>query len=201
MALVVLDKSDAVVFSNRSHCFACTGDGESAWSDAKSLHKKFDVAADAFLMGLKLNPENKELQDAFGFSFLTSSIEFLSSLSFAGSLYDTSLFSHKMKVHRSFVRVSNCSLGFSALGMVAPTCSYVNANWCLRPRGFFVYLDGEVQMSFTDLPAFVPSTGFLLYEATSKGFVGRQHAEAVELGATKNCSYMGLLDKKFPLAG
>ncbi|KAF9619101.1 hypothetical protein IFM89_005115 [Coptis chinensis] len=72
-----------------------TGNGYSALSDAKaciilrpdwpeayyragtalSLLKKFNTAADTFLMGLKLDPGIKELQDAFQTSAVNESIE------------------------------------------------------------------------------------------------------------------------------
>ncbi|PIA45206.1 hypothetical protein AQUCO_01700622v1 [Aquilegia coerulea] len=79
------DCSDATVYSNKSLCSAYLGLGEVAWSLAKvfimlrpdwpeaynragvalSLRKKYDMAADAFCMGSKLDPEDKELQDGF----------------------------------------------------------------------------------------------------------------------------------------
>ncbi|KAF5197159.1 Ankyrin repeat domain-containing protein [Thalictrum thalictroides] len=81
---IAADPSDATVLSSRSLCFACLGNGGSAWSDAKacimlkpdwpeayyragialSLIEKYDMATDVFLMGLKLDPENKNLKDA-----------------------------------------------------------------------------------------------------------------------------------------
>ncbi|KAL5712763.1 hypothetical protein ACHQM5_014902 [Ranunculus cassubicifolius] len=80
------DSSDATLYSHRSLCFSCLeGGGDQAWADAKtcillrpdwpegyyragvalSLLGRFGEAADAFLKGLELNPDDKEFQDAF----------------------------------------------------------------------------------------------------------------------------------------
>ncbi|PIA28680.1 hypothetical protein AQUCO_06700002v1 [Aquilegia coerulea] len=83
--VIALDPTDTTALSNRSFCFACQGYPELALEDALTCIKirpdwpeayyragvaltsfeKFDMAADALLMGLKLDRENKELQDAF----------------------------------------------------------------------------------------------------------------------------------------
>ncbi|KAL5712327.1 hypothetical protein ACHQM5_014513 [Ranunculus cassubicifolius] len=79
------DPSDERALAKRSYCLACLGDGGSAWADAKacismkpdwpeaylrgglalSLLEKFDMAADTLSLGMKLDPENKELRDAY----------------------------------------------------------------------------------------------------------------------------------------
>ncbi|KAI3857140.1 hypothetical protein MKW98_010554 [Papaver atlanticum] len=79
------DPSDAAVLSNRSLCFVYLNKGNSALKDATQcvlarpdwpkahyrkgvalkLLNRLDDAADAFLDGLKLDPENKELEAAF----------------------------------------------------------------------------------------------------------------------------------------
>ncbi|KAF6139784.1 hypothetical protein GIB67_042347 [Kingdonia uniflora] len=80
---------DATPLSNRSLCWARLQDGDRALSDARAFRelkpdwakgcyregvawnvlKKFDRAADAFCDGLKMDPENKELKDAFQLSY------------------------------------------------------------------------------------------------------------------------------------
>ncbi|KAF9606001.1 hypothetical protein IFM89_021327 [Coptis chinensis] len=76
---------DATMLSNRSLCWARLKEGDRALSDAQAcvmlkpewpkayyregaawnILEKFDQAADAFCKGLKVAPENKELQNAF----------------------------------------------------------------------------------------------------------------------------------------
>ncbi|KAF9619107.1 hypothetical protein IFM89_005121 [Coptis chinensis] len=85
---IAADPSDATALSSRSCCFACIGDGSNAWADAKActrlrpdwpeahyragvalgLLEKFDMAADSFLLGVKLDPKDNDLRDAFRFS-------------------------------------------------------------------------------------------------------------------------------------
>ncbi|GLT80881.1 hypothetical protein SLA2020_522920 [Shorea laevis] len=80
-----LDPTDATLFSNRSLCWIRLGQAEHALADAKEcralrpdwpkacyregtalrLLQKFDEAANAFYEGVKLDPENKELVNAF----------------------------------------------------------------------------------------------------------------------------------------
>eukprot|EP00252_Welwitschia_mirabilis_P004722 TRINITY_DN15015_c0_g2_i1.p1 TRINITY_DN15015_c0_g2~~TRINITY_DN15015_c0_g2_i1.p1 ORF type:complete len:461 (-),score=133.94 TRINITY_DN15015_c0_g2_i1:57-1439(-) len=80
-----LDPSDGVLFSNRSICWIRLGQAEQALADAKTcralrpdwakgcyregtalrLLQRFDEAAQSFYEGVKLDPENKELVDAF----------------------------------------------------------------------------------------------------------------------------------------
>ncbi|XP_026403522.1 hsp70-Hsp90 organizing protein 1-like isoform X1 [Papaver somniferum] len=77
--------TDATLLSNRSACYACMQDGPEALKDATEcislrpdwpkahyragvalkILKRYGEAADAFYKGLTLDPENKELQDAF----------------------------------------------------------------------------------------------------------------------------------------
>ncbi|KAI3957163.1 hypothetical protein MKW98_002790 [Papaver atlanticum] len=77
--------TDATLLSNRSSCHAYKQKGLEALKDATecislrpdwpkahyragvalSILKMYGKAADAFLKGLKLDPENKELEDAF----------------------------------------------------------------------------------------------------------------------------------------
>ncbi|KAI3518906.1 hypothetical protein L1887_07796 [Cichorium endivia] len=79
------DPSDATLFSNRSLCWIRLGQADQALTDAQScrelrpnwakawyregaalrLMQKFDEAANAFYEGVKLDPENKELVNAF----------------------------------------------------------------------------------------------------------------------------------------
>ncbi|KAK9281005.1 hypothetical protein L1049_003896 [Liquidambar formosana] len=79
------DPSDAAVLSNRSLCWARLNEGSRALSDAQAciqlrpdwpkayyregvawkLLKRFHMASESFLDGLKLDPENKELETAF----------------------------------------------------------------------------------------------------------------------------------------
>ncbi|XP_028790259.1 uncharacterized protein LOC114746212 isoform X2 [Neltuma alba] len=80
-----LDPTDATLLSNRSLCWIRLGQAEHALADAKAcralkpdwpkacyregaalrLMQKFDEAANAFYEGVKLDPENKELVNAF----------------------------------------------------------------------------------------------------------------------------------------
>ncbi|GLT95156.1 hypothetical protein SLE2022_128540 [Rubroshorea leprosula] len=80
-----LDPTDATLFSNRSLCWIRLGQAEHALADAKEcrtlrpdwpkacyregaalrLLQKFDEAANAFYEGVRLDPENKELVNAF----------------------------------------------------------------------------------------------------------------------------------------
>ncbi|RZC70728.1 hypothetical protein C5167_033880 [Papaver somniferum] len=77
--------TDATLLSNRSACYACMQDGPEALKDATEcislrpdwpkahyragvalkILKRYGEAADAFYKGLTLDPENKELEDAF----------------------------------------------------------------------------------------------------------------------------------------
>ncbi|XP_020591684.1 ankyrin repeat, PH and SEC7 domain containing protein secG isoform X2 [Phalaenopsis equestris] len=56
-----LDPNEANLLSNRSLCWIRLGQAEHALADAK----RFDEAANAFYEGVQLDPENKELVDAF----------------------------------------------------------------------------------------------------------------------------------------
>nr|XP_029119504.1 uncharacterized protein LOC105042167 isoform X1 [Elaeis guineensis] len=80
-----LDPNEATLLSNRSLCWIRLGQGECALADAKAcrtrrpdwpkacyregaalrLLQRFDEAANAFYEGVKLDPENKELVNAF----------------------------------------------------------------------------------------------------------------------------------------
>ncbi|XP_064939773.1 uncharacterized protein LOC103998940 [Musa acuminata AAA Group] len=80
-----LDPNEAALLSNRSLCWIRLGQGEQALADARAcralrpdwakacyregaalrLLQSFDEAASAFYEGVKLDPENKELVDAF----------------------------------------------------------------------------------------------------------------------------------------
>ncbi|XP_030506464.2 uncharacterized protein LOC115721331 [Cannabis sativa] len=80
-----LDSTDGTLFSNRSLCWLRLGQAEQALADAKTcralrpdwpkacyregaalrLMQKFDEAANAFYEGVQLNPESRELVDAF----------------------------------------------------------------------------------------------------------------------------------------
>ncbi|KAG1334089.1 putative ankyrin-1 [Cocos nucifera] len=80
-----LDPNEATLLSNRSLCWMRLGQGECALADAKAcrarrpdwpkacyregaalrLLQRFDEAANAFYEGVKLDPENKELVNAF----------------------------------------------------------------------------------------------------------------------------------------
>ncbi|MED6129065.1 hypothetical protein PIB30_104144, partial [Stylosanthes scabra] len=80
-----LDPSDGTLLSNRSLCWIKLGQAEHALADAKACRilrpdwpkacyregaalrilQKFDEAANAFYEGVKLDPENKELVNAF----------------------------------------------------------------------------------------------------------------------------------------
>ncbi|CAL9042438.1 unnamed protein product [Musa banksii] len=82
---VDLDPNEAALLSNRSLCWIRLGQGEQALADARAcralrpdwakacyregaalrLLQSFDEAASAFYEGVKLDPENKELVDAF----------------------------------------------------------------------------------------------------------------------------------------
>ncbi|XP_058106439.1 hsp70-Hsp90 organizing protein 3-like [Magnolia sinica] len=86
---ITADPSDVSVLSNWSLCWVRLGQGERALGDAKEcrflrpdwpkacyregaawrLLKRLDKAAIAFYCGLKLDPENKDLQDAFWEAF------------------------------------------------------------------------------------------------------------------------------------
>ncbi|KAI3957162.1 hypothetical protein MKW98_002789 [Papaver atlanticum] len=77
--------TDATLLSNRSACYACMQDGPEALKDATecislrpdwskahyragvalNILKRYGEAADAFYKGLTLDPDNKELEDAF----------------------------------------------------------------------------------------------------------------------------------------
>ncbi|XP_059440604.1 uncharacterized protein LOC132173055 [Corylus avellana] len=79
------DPTDATLLSNRSLCWMCLGQAEDALADAKScrtlrpdwpkacyqeaavlrLLQRFDEAANSFYEGVMLDPENKELANAF----------------------------------------------------------------------------------------------------------------------------------------
>ncbi|KAB2621420.1 ankyrin-1 [Pyrus ussuriensis x Pyrus communis] len=80
-----LDPTDATLFSNRSLCWMCLGQPEHALADGKTsrelkpewgkawyregaalrLLEKFDEAANSFYEGVRRDPENKALVDAF----------------------------------------------------------------------------------------------------------------------------------------
>ncbi|XP_026431166.1 serine/threonine-protein phosphatase 6 regulatory ankyrin repeat subunit B-like [Papaver somniferum] len=80
-----IKSGDAAVLSNRSLCYVCLNKGDLAFEDARQctlerpdwpkafyragealkLLNRLDDAADAFFNGLKLDPKNKELEDAF----------------------------------------------------------------------------------------------------------------------------------------
>ncbi|OVA06698.1 Tetratricopeptide TPR-1 [Macleaya cordata] len=80
-----IDPCDAAVLSNRSMCWAHMKEGDRALDDANAcislrpdwpkayyragvalnILKRYGDAADAFFKGVKLDPENKELKDAF----------------------------------------------------------------------------------------------------------------------------------------
>ncbi|XP_026398140.1 ankyrin-1-like [Papaver somniferum] len=80
-----IKSGDAALLSNRSLCYVCLNKGDLAFEDANQcmlerpdwpkafyraggalkLLNRLDEAADAFFNGLKLDPKNKELEDAF----------------------------------------------------------------------------------------------------------------------------------------